>query len=91
MKIMAYWINLDELKGGNKKWEYIDSKDRHVIKSFMYQKLFRLYFHYHHLVENYNNCKYDPIPFDSSWATKFWMKRKFSWYLAVPEANENLS
>ena len=48
-------------------------------------------FRYRHQVRELNNRRHAPIYIKTTWATKFWDDRNFSWYLAVSTVNADLA
>ncbi len=44
-----------------------------------------------HFVDDVNNRRHDPIGLDSSWATKSWEQRQFTFFLSIAEVNALIS
>ena len=83
MKIMISWITLDVLDGANTKRDYTDNRGSCVRRIFTHQQPFRLHYN--------NNHRHTPICIKLTWATRFWMDRKFAWYLAISEVSANIA
>ena len=79
MNIMALWMTLDELEGGNKKHNYKGRDSEFLVKNFKYWQPFGLHFRYHHQVDNHNNRCHYPILLERTRNTKFWTDRNFAW------------
>ena len=91
MKIMALWMTLGYLEGGNTKRNHKDRDGESLVKKIKYRQPFVLQFCYCSQVDYHNNrCNYR-ILMDSTWDTKFWKYQHFAWYLSVMEANTALA
>ena len=60
-------------------------------KTFCYKQPFGLHSKFRHQVDDINNRRHYPILVGRKWYTKYWKDRKYAWYLATSEVNNNLA
>ena len=57
------------------------------VKTFSYVEPLSRHNTAKHFVDDVNNRRHDPIGLDSSWATKSWEQRQFTFFLSIAEVN----
>ena len=75
--------------------EVPDHRTRRVVngevKTFNYIEPLSRHNRAKHWVDDVNNRRHDPISLESSWATKFWPHRQFTFFVSIAEVNANNS
>ena len=81
-KIMSTHGTLDEVEG-HSTWRCVNGE----WKSFRYAEPFSRHNKGKHWVDDVNNRRHDPIALDSTWKTKWWPNRQFTFLMSIAEVN----
>ena len=84
-------MTLEEWDRADTKREYKGRDGQSLVRKFKYRQPIGLHFRYLHQVYYHNNIRHAPISIGSTWATKLWPDRDFTWYLAVTVVNTALA
>ncbi len=81
-KIMSTHGTLDEVEG-HSTWRCVNGEWR----SFRYAEPFSRHNKGKHWVDDVNNRRHDPVGLETTWKTKWWPYRQFTFLLSIAEVN----